>query len=230
VMIPYIAEAQAVEGSQGTKTYHRRLLKISCFLSLPALFILLCYGQWFIGVWLGPDRFIGGAIWWTLCFWMFIHVVTQPGAIVIMSMGYQRWLSAVVMLEGIASLCLGVIFVKYWGIGGVAAAGLISAIMTMGWFVHWYAVRITGDSLTGLVRYTFLPGLLCLLPAVGWQIMLNSLGWSPTGLITTLAGLGGSMAFFFLGAIVFGLNAGERASIINWLRNVSGRKSLRTTF
>lgn len=220
VMIPYIAEAQVLEEEKGTRLYNRRLLKITTLISAMALFGLLVYGQWLISLWLGPGRFIGRDIWWMLCVWMFLHAITQPGALVVIAVGKQNLLTVIVVLEAMVSMAVGLLLVGKYGVLGVTIGGLVGAIMTVGWFVHWYAAKVTGDTLGRVAKYAFVPGLFSVLPAVVWQAGLNLI-LVPTTAERVLFGISTSAILLLWGGWQFGLSRAERERLVQTLKTRS---------
>lgn len=220
VLVPYIAEAQVLDGTAGTRLYHRRLLRITFLASTVTCFILVVYGKALISLWLGAGRFIGWDIWVILCIWMFVHAITQPGSITIIAVGRQRPLALAVVLEATMSIALGIMLVQSMGVCGVALAGLAAAITTGGWFIHWFTARITGDSLFGLFQYAFTPGLVAVVPAILWQVLLFATGVpreTLNGLVMNATGSGISL----LGGVWFlGFNSQERQKVAYFCKKI----------
>jgi O-antigen/teichoic acid export membrane protein len=221
VLVPYVAEAEVLDGTAGTRFYHRRLLKVTLLLTTIVCFLLVAYGKVLISAWLGIGNYIGDEIWIILCVWMFVHAITQPGSITIIAVGKHRSLVLIVVVEAIVSIALGILLVHGMGVFGIVLASLVGAISTSGWFVHWFTARITGDSLPSLIRYAFIPGLAAVLPAALWQLV-----WVTTGMSRgTLAGLVtngiGSSILLLTGVCFLGFNSQERQKVVYFFKSLA---------
>ncbi len=67
-----------------------------------------------------------------------LHAGVHVSAIFIVAMGLHRETSYMTMLDACLNVVFSIVFLKYYGLFGVALGTLLAHLVTSGWFTSWW--------------------------------------------------------------------------------------------
>jgi O-antigen/teichoic acid export membrane protein len=125
-------------------------------------------------------------------------LLAQSGSIrILLGVGRQRTLAVVSLLEGMANLGLSLMFVRRWGILGVALGTAIPMVCTSLLFLPHHLSKMLGVPLREFLRQAYLAPLALDLPLVGALLLLRH--WFPS------PGYGGLLVQVVAGSLIYGI-------------------------
>jgi len=201
-----------------------RSLRITLILMACGVATLLAVGADVIGVWVGPENFVGYPVLATLSV-MFILCV-QQNAVLTFSRATENEVYAVPFLvAGAVNLALSWILVQAIGVLGVALATLLAQLLTTNWIVLHDGLRRLKLPAATYVRTCGFPLLAvfvtALLATMG-AVLDRSLLPTPLSRILVATGIAGTVC---LGGLwLFGLPAATRDQIRERLRATMRRR------
>jgi len=127
---PYFAQVYG----KGDMTLLSKLYNLSFNLSFTAAFIMgiavMLVNKWFIGIWVGPDFYLGDTINMLLCINFILQAAVLPNRIILASTLYKMQLHSITrILEGIAKIGMAMLFMSKYGIPALVIAGIAASIM-----------------------------------------------------------------------------------------------------
>ena len=174
VMDPYATERFAKEGVAGVRDL---FVEGSAFIYGIGGVIVGCalaFAHPFFAVWISPDHVESGTILAILVIPQFFNMGARFGHSILVGMARIGTFNAVSLAGGIVNLILSVIFVKLWGIPGVAIATLIPMVAVDAiWFLPWIS-KLLGISPGRVWGRSVLPGVA--IAAIGWGVGTLALG------------------------------------------------------
>jgi O-antigen/teichoic acid export membrane protein len=197
-----------------------RGLRITLILTACGVATLLAVGADVIGVWVGPEHFVGYPVLAALGA-MFLLCV-QQNAVLTFSRATENEVYAIpFLIAGGLNLILSWILVQSMGVVGVALATLLAQLLTTNWIVLRDGLRRLKLSVATYVRTCGLPSLAVLLTALFATIGAvqdQSLLPTPLSRILVATAVSGAVC---VGALwLFGLSAAGRGEVRRRLRAV----------
>ncbi len=108
---------------------------------LAAIFVLF-FGPRIIRLWVGEENYVGDRVLYIFCAIMVTSLIVQVSATLLTGTGKHAPIAYLGLLEAALNLGLSIIFVRYWGVLGVAMGTILSGVPTNLWFSLWYACRV----------------------------------------------------------------------------------------
>lgn len=125
-------------------------------------------------------------------------LLAQSGSIrILLGLGRQRMLALVSLLEGVANLVLSIVFVRHWGIFGVAVGTALPLACTSLLFLPRHLCRILSVPVREFVRHAYLVPLALTIPMAIALLLLRQWLQSP--------GYGGLLLQVVVGGLVYGI-------------------------
>ena len=201
-----------------------RSLRITLILTACGVATLMAVGADVIGVWVGPENFVGYPVLAILSLMFILHV--QQNAVLTFSRATENEVYAVPFLvAGGLNLVLSWILVQAIGVLGVALATLLAQLPTTNWMVLHDGLRRLKLPATTYLRTCGLPLLgvfLTALLATMAAVQDRSLLPTPIGRVLVAAVIAGLVC---LGGLwLFGLSAATRDRIKERLRTTIRRR------
>ena len=164
--------------------------------TFPLSAILIMLGKLIIEVWVGGKYLSCYAILVVLVVPKTLLLAQSGSTRILLGLGRQRLLALVTLLDGAANLILSIVFLRYWGILGVALGTAIPLTCTSVVFLPQHLCGILKVPLGRFLREAYLLPLGLTVPMVG-ALLLSRLWFHPSnyrGLVSQVA----------LAAIVYG--------------------------
>lgn len=127
---PYFAQVYG----KGDMTLLSKLHNLSFNLSFTAAFIMfiavMLVNKWFIGIWVGPDYYLGDTVNMLLCINFILQASVLPNRIVLVTTLYRNELHSITrVLEGISKIVLAVLLLTRFGVPALIIAGIVSSVV-----------------------------------------------------------------------------------------------------
>jgi len=127
---PYFAQVYG----KGDMHLLSRMHNLSFNLSFTTAFIMgiavMLVNKWFIGVWVGPDFYLGDTINMLLCINFILQASVLPNRIVLVTTLYKNELHSITrVLEGITKVVLTVLLISRFGLPVLVLAGILSSVV-----------------------------------------------------------------------------------------------------
>lgn len=111
-----------------------RMHSLSFNLSFTAAFIMgvavMLVNKWFIGIWVGPDFYLGDTVNMLLCVNFILQASVLPNRIVLVTTLYKNELHSITrVLEGILKVGLAILLLARFGVPALILAGIISSVV-----------------------------------------------------------------------------------------------------
>jgi O-antigen/teichoic acid export membrane protein len=220
VLLPHISELDVSGNLPRLRALHTQLTKYSMLLAMTAFVCVTAFGEKLIGLWVGPENFVGTPV--LLCFTVLfpLYTVVASSSEVLMGMGKHKKLAWVLLPEGILNVALSILLLHRLGVLGVALGTLISRLVTSFWFAPWYVCRLLGEDFRQYVRdlgLTFIP----VIPSLGLALLLRR--WSGSPLLLVFGGSLAASATYFVFFYKFSLSQDDRNFLRSHLASLCGR-------
>jgi O-antigen/teichoic acid export membrane protein len=118
---------------EGIRRLLTRSVRVMLLFASPILVYLLVVGKPFLARWMGPEYARGS--WHVLVIMTFAvlpAIASAPLAAIHYGTGRVRPLALLMTMEAVGNLVLSIVFVRFWGIEGVALGTLIPAVLVHG--------------------------------------------------------------------------------------------------
>jgi O-antigen/teichoic acid export membrane protein len=178
--VPFIAREYAHNNWELISLYHRLAVKLAVALAGLFVFTLWHWAEDILRLWLGPGHFVGRLVLGLLLVLAFLechHVANATCTMALNRIPFGPW----ALGSGLLNLILASLFIQRWGLVGVAAAAVLSQLLTNNWFAVYYTLRTFGTPLNTYWRSVVLPGTAILLPVAflsfGLRHLLGSSLW-----------------------------------------------------
>ncbi|NLH46832.1 MAG: hypothetical protein GX451_12025, partial [Acholeplasmataceae bacterium] len=127
---PYFAQVYG-KGEMGLLA---RMHSLSFNLSFSAAFVMgvvvMLVNKWFIGIWVGPDFYLGDTVNMLLCVNFILQASVLPNRIVLVTTLYKNELHSITrVLEGISKIGLAVLLLARYGVPALIMAGIVSSVV-----------------------------------------------------------------------------------------------------
>ena len=197
--------------------------KYSVLLSWPVLFALIIFGRNLLATWVDAQHASEARLITILSVPTLIALPQAAASSVLFGVSRHKGVVALSLINAVLNLCLSLLWVRPFGLVGVALGtavplALVSGIATAVYTCRALALPLPRYLWDGMAR----PGLASLafvLPALGIQLLLHPVGWGPLA-----ASVGGCWLLFAAFAWRFGISRAERG---RWGRAVPGLLGLR---
>jgi O-antigen/teichoic acid export membrane protein len=222
VLLPHISELGAGGNLPQLRTIYSQLTKYSLLFAMGAFACVAAFGEKLIGLWVGPENFVGTSV--LLCFGLMfpIHTIVGTSAEVLIGMAQHKKLAWVLFAEGMLNVGLSILFLRRFGVLGVAMGTVIARLVTSFWFAPWYVCRLLHHDFreylknAGLVVVPFVP-------SFGFALIVRR--WNTSPFLTVF---GGSLAICAIYLAIFcrlSLNREERKNWWNRAAELAARSA-----
>jgi len=222
---PSVQRATARGAMGDARWLFLRQVRLGLLLGLPVFIGFAVFGQPFIRLWMSGPRFAEDAVVQAALVMgllaaskiVALHTIGAGG--LLNALGHVRFNSLTSIANAVVNLGLSLFFVLVldWGLVGVAAGTLASAILSRMFFVPWYACRKAGMNWNRFLVQNFAKGAVSAGMIAGWYLLVRSLvpgnTWVMFGLQVTLA-----LAGYVPIALFFLVPANDRRRVFRILR------------
>jgi O-antigen/teichoic acid export membrane protein len=222
-LTPVVAELTGAGEQQNLRAVWLKGAKLSTAFAMPLLVGLFVLAEPLINAWTGPEfREAVPALRWLLAAALTGVIHGNTGNLLGMG-GQQRYLAFTELGSQVTNFVLSVLFIRWWGIAGVAMATFLSDLPFQVWFTQGLAARMYGTGRLSFYRRTLLP---TVIPSIAMVALLYGVQalWPLTSLVgVALAEVAGLAVFAALFWWV-GLDARERAYLLSRALAACGRQ------
>lgn len=185
-------------------------------LSWPVLFALMVFGENLLATWIGDKRGPASSLLLVLAVPTLLSLPQSAASSMLYGIGRHRGVVTLSILSAALNLGLSLLWVRPYGLTGVAMGTAVPLALVSGAATMVYAARVLDLPLRRYLWEGLLaPGLVAsvyLAPALAIQALWRPSGWVPLGLA-----VGGSWLVFVAVAWRFGISAADRE---RWMRVV----------
>jgi O-antigen/teichoic acid export membrane protein len=160
VLYPFFSDWYARGKLEELRRNHRRLMKLTTILAVLIAIFTVFFGPMIIKLWVGNENYVGNSTLYIFCIIIVTSLIVQVSATLLAGIGKHAPIAYLGLLEAAMNLVLSIIFVRYWGVFGVALATVIAGLPTNLWFAPWYTCRILEDSFLSLVVREIAPAII----------------------------------------------------------------------
>ncbi|MVN87981.1 hypothetical protein GO986_14585 [Deinococcus sp. HMF7620] len=121
----------ARHGADGSQTAYRRLLHLHSVLSLALGGSFVVLNEWFVGWWIGPQFYLGGAVNTLMAIQMFLTTRSYLHNTLNRAMAPSRLAFAVLMVEALVKVSLVLVLGRAFGVSGLLLIGLCVAMLSL---------------------------------------------------------------------------------------------------
>lgn len=127
---PYFAQVYG----KGDMRLLSKMHNLSFNLSFIAAFIMgvfvMLVNKWFIGIWVGPDLYLGNTVNMLLCINFILQAAVLPNRIVLVSTLYRNEIHSITrVIEGILKIVLSILLLPVYGLPVLIIAGILSSLL-----------------------------------------------------------------------------------------------------
>ena len=221
---PHISKAYAEKNLPFVTKLLSRSVRLSVAVVVSLVSFIAVFGDVIITLWLGPGRFVGFPVLWTLLIMVILEVHHVSMATATMATGYLPF-ARPALLAGFLNLIISVILARYLGLWGVALGTLLAQLLTNNWYAPCVTLRHFGVPLTKHIKTVLIPmfGLLAGLLTINIWLRHLLLGYGDLMAVSISLCVSGLIAVAVASALM--LTTGEQRIIKSWLvASWSGRK------
>ena len=227
---PYATAAFSAGGVDNTHKYFFLTLKTATFIVGIWIVIMAIWGKPIMDLWIGTGHFLGYGVLIPLLINCFLEMQHSIHGGFVWNTGKWPFVPAT-MAAGLLNLLFGFIGCHYWGFTGLAIGTMLAKLLTLNWYVVFYALRRLGLSIKEYVNEYLLKVFIIILFTIPFAYLI-SLGLVKYQLDFYFRGLPGNVFLScFLGGIItlvvwsivyyfFILHRAERRIISNILNTI----------
>jgi len=223
ILLPHVSELDARGDFGRLRWLHVQTTKYSLVLSLMTFTCVATFGERLIGLWVGPENFVGMPVLLCFCVMWPLSAAMESSSVILQGTAHHKKLAWALILEGALNIGLSILLARRAGVLGVAVGTLIARLAITTWFVPWYTCRVLEEDRWEYVK-SVAPAFLPVLPSAGLALLLAGLRTSPVLLV-----LGGSAAIGAMYIAVFyklSLGRGEQTALWGRISILLGRSTL----
>jgi O-antigen/teichoic acid export membrane protein len=218
VMNPLFSQLEASNEMGRVKDIFMRATKLSLLLGLPVGIVYLFMGENFITLWIGKGYGEGSA--WVLIiltvgtlFTTWEHIVGS----VLFGTSRHHIIAWLRILEAGAKILLCVLFIKIWGIEGVALGAALSHLLFMGIILPVFVCREMNISINTYAQESILPPIVSSVPFAICCYFVNS-QLLASNMLLFFSWIAALMPVFMVSAWYFAFDRYEREEYTNMIR------------
>jgi hypothetical protein len=178
---PFVARAAAAGDHVGVVGFLRRNVRLVGTLMVVGAMAGAVLGRELIGAWVGIEHFAGYASLWLMLLLYLLEAHHVTHAMVVMATGRVVFVR-VALVAGAATVVGGMVFARWWGVGGMIAAMLVAQLATNTWYAPLYSLRHLRVPLVEYVRWLHplvTPAAVALALSAAARLLLLWLGGAP---------------------------------------------------
>ncbi|GGG62546.1 hypothetical protein GCM10011378_43380 [Hymenobacter glacieicola] len=134
---PAVMEIVTHESSDRAREQYRRVLLLTSTLGALAFWLILCFNQWFITLWVGPSFFASNLVLSLALVLMVQQTIVRSMSFFLYAKGNSRQLSLMSLFEAGLNIALSVFLGQQIGLPGVLVGTLIASSLTSSWYTPY---------------------------------------------------------------------------------------------
>jgi len=144
---PYFAQAYG----KGDMMLFTKMYEISFNLSFTAAFIMgvviMLVNKWFIGLWVGPDFYLGDTVNMLLCINFILQAAVLPNRIALATTFYKiEWHNITRVTEGIMKLVITIFLFRFIGINAIVVGSIIACVLFSSLSLNYLTSRLMNEN------------------------------------------------------------------------------------
>ena len=185
LLLPMASEIHAREDSAQLRSLYIVSTRVTLAIFLSMSMVLVILVKPLLTAWVGAEYASYSYLVVILIAASLIDTSTWPAGFVLQGMAKHSPLAAMTIGSGVANLVLSILFVRRFGLTGVALGSLLPTTIICLGFVTPYAMRVIGASARDMYTKVLLPTLLPLIPMSIIILVLREI-FQPSSLIMIL--------------------------------------------
>lgn len=139
VLLPNIAVLNVEKKYTELIKLHNKIMLISMSISTPIFLFLYFTNQWILTLWLGTNNVLSKDIMTVFIIFSYMHIWVHVSSVFVAAIGIHKEIAYIGIIEIILNILFSIVFLKIWGLLGVALGTLLSHSLVSGWFVtYWF--------------------------------------------------------------------------------------------
>ncbi|MEY4986532.1 MAG: hypothetical protein RL567_311 [Bacteroidota bacterium] len=158
VLFPGLAEIFDQEGQKKIQFIFTCLIKLLFRIGLFGSVLIFLFNHVFVRLWVGEFNYGGDCLNWVLVYLLFYETIYRGTAALVMVYGDMANWAYVSLIEAILNIVLSILFVRDFGLVGIAFATAVSRTFTTGAYLIYYFKQkgLISKSLINVVLDVFL--------------------------------------------------------------------------
>ena len=174
-IFPRFSSLYALQDRNTLRSIFLETTKLSAGIgSIIALFLLL-EGTHFLNLWVGESNTVDNVTLTMFALMSIIHTSFTPAGLMLQGIGENKGFTISESINAILNIILSIILIMNYGVWGVAAATLISHIITSTWVVPLLASKHIGLPITEYIAQGIAKPTLLILPTLLSRQLLNTI-------------------------------------------------------
>ena len=174
-IFPRFSSLYALQDRNTLRSIFLETTKLSAGIgSIIALFLLL-EGTHFLNLWVGESNTVDNVTLTMFALMSIIHTAFTPAGLMLQGIGENKGFTISESINAILNIILSIILIMNYGVWGVAAATLISHIITSTWVVPLLASKHIGLPITEYIAQGIAKPTLLILPTLLTRQLLNTI-------------------------------------------------------
>ena len=154
---PYFAQVYG----KGDMSLLSKMHNLSFNLSFTAAFVMgitvMLVNKWFIGVWVGPDFYLGDTINMLLCINFILQAAVLPNRIVLATTFYKiEWHNLTRVIEGFMKLIISILLFNNLGVNAVVVGSIIACVLFSSISLNYLTSSLLKESFWNKIRLLLL--------------------------------------------------------------------------
>jgi O-antigen/teichoic acid export membrane protein len=216
VLTPLAAELNAVDDTTRLRVVFLHGTRLSLAIHIPVALATALMAGPLLGAWLGAEYVRYAPLVWLLSAAFLIDTGLWPAGAMLQAISRHQRLAAFAIFGAASNVALSIVLVRRWGLEGVAAATLITTLVTSYGLIAPYALSTLGVRAGAVLRSVLWPVLIPVLPSALAMLAVRHLvgtGSLPVVLATMALGAATYWAVFYLEGATMAERTWVRASV-----------------
>lgn len=171
---PYATSAFAAGGVNSLHKYFYLTLKISTFIVGFWIIILAIWSNSILNLWIGIGHFLGYGVLIPLLINLFLEMQHSICGGFVWNTGKWPFVPATIS-AGILNVIFGFIGCYYWSFMGLAIGTMLAKLLTLNWYVVYFALKRLGINIITYLKDYFIPVILIVLTIIPISFLFNLL-------------------------------------------------------
>jgi O-antigen/teichoic acid export membrane protein len=173
VFTPMASECDARGNGEGLRKMLVSGNRACALIVFPLCTALIVFGKSIIEVWVGARYLSSYSILVVLIIPRTLLLAQSGSVRILLGLGRQRLFALVVLFDGVTNLILSVMFLRHWGVFGVALGTAVPLACTSLLFLPLHLCRLLELRLISFLREAYLPAMAATLPMASTALLLE---------------------------------------------------------
>jgi O-antigen/teichoic acid export membrane protein len=154
---PYFAQVYGKRDMRLLSLMHNLSFNLSFTTALLLNVVVMLLNKWFIGIWVGPDFYLGDTLNTLLCINFILQASVLPNRILLATTFYKiEWHNITRVTEGVIKLLISILLIKNIGVIAVTIGSIIGCILFSSLYLNHLTSNLLNEKFWHKVKFLFL--------------------------------------------------------------------------